>query len=82
MRFLTRSGRLALRYGGLSVTDARGRVLPATLTVHDGELLIGVSDAGARYPLRIDPFIQQGSKLTADDETGDGAVRHERGVVG
>jgi FG-GAP repeat len=72
VQFSTGSGRIALRYGGLSVTDARGRVLPATLTIHHGELLIGVSDAGARYPLRIDPLIQQGSKLTASDETGDG----------
>jgi FG-GAP repeat len=74
VRFSTGSGRLALRYGGLSVTDARGRALPATLTVHHGELLIGVSDAGARYPLRIDPLIQQGSKLTPNDETGEGYV--------
>ena len=72
VQFLTRPGRLALRYGGLSATDARGRVLPATLTVHGGELLLRVADVGARYPLRIDPFIQQGSKLTADDETDDG----------
>ncbi len=28
--------------------------------------------AGARYPLRIDPFIQQGEKLTGGGESGEG----------
>jgi FG-GAP repeat len=73
VEFLTPSGRVALRYGGLSVTDRQGRALPATLSLRHGELLIGVRDAGARYPLRIDPFIQQGSKLTANDETRQGS---------
>ena len=36
-------------------------------------LLLRVDDAGARYPLTLDPLIQQGSKLTASGETGDGA---------
>jgi hypothetical protein len=58
------SGRLVLSYGGLSVSDARGRHLPAWLAFSGGRLLIRVADAGARYPLRIDPFIQQGEKLT------------------
>ena len=68
VQFLTGSGRVALRYGGLSATDARGRALPVTLTVRERELLLGVSDRGARYPLRIDPLVQQGSKLTGNGE--------------
>lgn len=66
--FLTRSGDVALRYGGLSATDARGRRLPATLSVRDGRLLLGVADADATYPVRIDPLIQVGSKITPADE--------------
>ena len=59
-------GASSLSYGGLIVTDARGRTLPAWLQLRGGELLLRVRDAGARYPLRVDPFIQQ-AKLTASD---------------
>ncbi len=61
------SGRgAALRYTGLSATDARGRVLRSWLEVAGGRLLIRVDDRGAVYPLRIDPLIQQ-AELTASD---------------
>ena len=61
------SGRgVALRYGGLLVTDARGRVLHSWLEPVGGRVLIRVDDHGARYPLRVDPFIQQ-AELTASD---------------
>jgi hypothetical protein len=61
--FDTPSGHLALRYGALSAVDARGRQLPAVFALRGRTLLLRVDDRGARYPLRIDPFIQQGSKL-------------------
>ena len=70
VEFLARSGRVALRYGGLVARDARGRRLPAWLSLSGSRLLLGVNDRGARYPLRIDPLIQQGPKLTASDESG------------
>ena len=56
-----------LRYGGLVVTDARGRVLRSRLQLAGARVLIRVDDRGARYPLRIDPFIQQGQMLVGDD---------------
>ena len=59
---------------GLVVTDARGRTLPAWFVLRGRELLLRVDDAGARYPLRVDPFIQQ-AKLTASD----GAANDELG---
>jgi hypothetical protein len=58
-----------LRYGGLVATDARGRALPARVEIVGTRLLLRVDDRGARYPLRIDPFVQQGGKLT-----GSGAI--------
>ena len=61
--FLARSGRVALRYGGLAAIDASGRRLQARLVLKRGRVLVRVVDQGARYPLRIDPFIQQGAKL-------------------
>jgi FG-GAP repeat len=70
--FLTPSGRMALRYGALAAVDAGGRRLPASLTLSGHSLLLHVSDRGARYPVRIDPFIQQGSALAANsgEESG------------
>jgi hypothetical protein len=71
VRFLTRSGAVAL-HGGLSVTDAIGRPLRAALALHGATVLLRVWDRGARYPLRIDPLIQQGAKLTGSGESGAG----------
>ena len=63
--FLTRSGRVALRYGGLTVLDASGQRLRAWLDVSSSGLLLRVADRRAQYPLQIDPFIQEGPKLLA-----------------
>jgi hypothetical protein len=59
---------VSLAYRGLVVSDARGRVLPARIELRAGRLLLRIDDRRARYPLRIDPFIQQ-AKLTASDGT-------------
>lgn len=61
---LTRGGRIVLRYTGLSATDARGRVLHSWLTLERGRLAIHVDAAQAAFPVRVDPFVQQG-ELTA-----------------
>ena len=63
------AGGSSLSYRGLMASDARGRALRAWLQLRGRELLIRVDDAGARYPIRIDPFIQQ-AKLTASDGPG------------
>lgn len=65
--FLGSQGDIAARYGGLSATDATGRHLPSALSVKDGRVVISVNDRGARYPLTIDPLVQQGGKLTGND---------------
>jgi hypothetical protein len=63
-----------LRYGNLHATDARGRVLRSSLQLVKGHVLIRVADRGANYPLRIDPLIQQGGKLTGTGGTGTGRL--------
>jgi trimeric autotransporter adhesin len=68
-------GASSLSYRGLVVTDARGRTLAAWLQVRGRQLLLRVRDTGARYPLVIDPFIQQ-AKLTASD----GAAHDSLGI--
>jgi hypothetical protein len=62
----------ALRYGGLVATDAHGHVLRSWLELVKGHVLIRVADRGAAYPLRIDPMIQQGKKLTPTGAIGTG----------
>ncbi|HTZ64886.1 MAG TPA: hypothetical protein VMB51_12350 [Solirubrobacteraceae bacterium] len=68
---LTQDGRPVLRYTGLRVTDANGRAVHAWLQLQGAELSLHVDTRGARYPLRIDPFIQQ-AKLAGTEEAGDG----------
>lgn len=64
---LTRAGDHAtLRYGGLTAFDATGRELRAWLEIEGDQLSLRVDDRGARYPVVVDPFIQQ-TKLTAPD---------------
>lgn len=48
----------SLAYRGLAASDARGRTLPSRFALAGDRLLIEVDDAGARYPLRIDPLVQ------------------------
>jgi hypothetical protein len=55
-----------LRYGGLSVSDARGRPLHSWLSLRAGRIVIRVDDRGAAYPVRIDPMIQA-AELTESD---------------
>lgn len=54
----TAAGRPVLSYGDLSVTDASGRALPAHLTLAHGLLAIVIDARGARYPLSVDPLVQ------------------------
>jgi hypothetical protein len=61
-----------LRYAGVQATDADGRALHAWLTLRGAQAVLHVNDRGARYPLRIDPSIQQ-AELTASDGAGNGS---------
>jgi hypothetical protein len=58
----------SLLYGGLRATDASGRTLTASLALRSGNVVLRVDTRGARYPLRIDPLVQQGAKLTGGEE--------------
>ena len=71
VRFFSPAGAPVMGYGGLSAVDATGRRLAASLALGPGVLRLRVADRGARYPLRIDPLIQQ-SVIAPDDESGAG----------
>jgi FG-GAP repeat len=69
---LSRSGGPSLRYGALVASDARGRGLRSWLQLEGSAILLRVDTRGASYPLRIDPLIEQSSKLVAAEESGEG----------
>ncbi len=47
-----------LRYGGIRSWDATGRKLPSRLRVVNRQIRLEVDDAGARYPVTVDPVLQ------------------------
>lgn len=58
------SGDGALRYEHLKVWDADGRVLAARMQVDSAHhVVIRVDDAGARYPLTVDPLLARSADL-------------------
>jgi hypothetical protein len=69
--FTGASGATALQYSQLSAFDASGRRLPARIELWHGAIRLQVDDSHARYPIRIDPFIQQGSKLVGSGSIGE-----------
>jgi hypothetical protein len=83
---LHRAG-VSLRYAGLRATDARGKRLPAWLSLNGRTILIKVDARGARYPVRIDPFVQDAELSEASGANGDSfgtsvAIDGDTAVVG
>jgi hypothetical protein len=74
-------GRSSLHYGGLVASDASGQRLHSWLALKGGQLLLRVDVRGARYPLRIDPFVQQGRALEGSEETEKGGAAFGYGVA-
>jgi hypothetical protein len=69
---LLKRGAVSLRYGDLLVSDAHGHTLHSWLAVRAGEILVRVDARGARYPLRIDPLVQQAALSGEGEESGEG----------
>jgi hypothetical protein len=62
----------ALRFGGLTASDARGRTLPARFVVRAHRVQIRVDDASAQYPVRVDPFVRQATLRASDAKSSEG----------
>ena len=77
----SQDGKAVLRYTGLKATDATGRELHSWLQLRGERLLVRVEDKGARYPVAIDPWIQQ-SELTASDGAADDVFGYSAAVSG
>ena len=56
---------------GSTAHDAAGRALRSWLEVEGERLWLRVDDTGARYPLVVDPFIEQAQLTASDGATGD-----------
>ena len=87
VNFYDGQGQLVLTYSGLVVVDARGQALKAWFELAGRRLRIVLADAGALYPLTIDPLAQQAylkaSNTGADDYFGCSvAVSGDTVVVG
>lgn len=59
VRFHLSSGEAAISYDGLVVFDANGTEFPARFSAAGDHLQLTIDEAGATYPLTIDPVIQK-----------------------
>ena len=59
VRFVDNAGEAILTYSELQAWDANGRALPSHMEAKGAELRLSVDDQGARYPITIDPLVQQ-----------------------
>ena len=65
---LMADGQPVMRYTGLSASDATGKSLRAWIEMNGRRLVVKVDDAHARYPVIVDPFVQE-AELTASNAT-------------
>ncbi len=70
--FVDAEGRTTLTYAGLKAWDADGKALDARLETAGAGLRLLLKAAGARYPLTIDPVIQQAYLKASNAGRGDG----------
>ena len=71
LRVVDGTGHTALHYGRLVAFDARGRFLPAQMTVQQDLVRIEVDPRGAVLPIVIDPFVQNATLAPSDGAAGD-----------
>ena len=69
--FVDAEGRAALLYAGLKVWDADGRALDARMEAVGEGLRLKLKAGGARYPLTIDPIVQQAYLKASNPEGND-----------
>ena len=59
IQFVSSTGTAVVNYGGLKAWDATGRPIAAHMEGRGRRVVIEVDDAGARYPVTVDPIAQQ-----------------------
>ena len=82
VRFADGAGATVLTYAGLKVWDAEGKVLPSRFEAAGEKVVrLRVQDAGARYPLTIDPIAQQAYVKPSADSLGYAGVGDRFGTA-
>ncbi len=71
VRLTDATGAVVLNYAGLAVFDADGRAVGGSFAVGADGLRLSVDDRGARYPLTIDPVVQQAYLKASNTDAGD-----------
>ena len=71
VRFVNATGAVVLNYAGLKVFDAGGQALDAGFEECAGGLALSVDDRGARFPLTIDPVVQQAYLKASNTDASD-----------
>jgi hypothetical protein len=86
VRFVNAKGQSKLLYDKLVAFDAHGRNLSSRMRVEGGEVILEVEDAGASYPLTIDPLVQTqklvASDAAAGDQFGSVSISGDTAIVG
>ncbi len=71
--FTNTSGEVTMKYSSLKVFDANGTILNASFKkVSDYSFIISVDDAGAVYPITIDPISTSPTWTSAGNQTSSG----------
>lgn len=81
VRFQDAGGAAMLTYAGLHVLDADGREMEASFHSDDDNLCLFIDERGARYPLTIDPIVQQ-AYLKASNADSEDNFGHSVSVSG
>jgi hypothetical protein len=69
--FRDAAGAPVLHYAGLKVWDANGNILTSRFEQgHDGKFQIAIEEAGATYPITIDPIAQQAYLKASNTPSG------------
>lgn len=71
VHFKDREGKSVIRYDRLKSWDAAGRTLPTHIESDGREISISVDDERAVYPITVDPFFSESTKLSQSDAAPD-----------
>jgi sugar lactone lactonase YvrE len=81
LRFEGQDGTPAVSYGGLKVWDASGRELAASMEAAGDAISILIADAGATYPITVDPIIASLEQKLRPEISGSGAPQDNLGTA-
>jgi hypothetical protein len=75
-------GKTVLNYNKLQVWDAEGRMLAANFSSDNSQLILSVDTSAARFPITIDPLLQQQAYLKASNTEADDDFGRSLAIAG